>query len=110
MGRSLVGTLNSGSTTALIRIWALPIFRRFANGPATYTGSAAGFDGKLVHTNKVSGGSYRGMGAPQIIWAIETQMDEIAEKLGRDKLDYRIEVANRPVMRPPRAGALVPAH
>ncbi|MGI9480546.1 MAG: molybdopterin cofactor-binding domain-containing protein [Hyphomicrobiaceae bacterium] len=61
-----------------------------------YRVGAAGFDGKLVHTNKVSGGSYRGMGAPQIIWAIESQIDEIAEKLGKDKLAYRIEIANRP--------------
>jgi CO/xanthine dehydrogenase Mo-binding subunit/CO/xanthine dehydrogenase FAD-binding subunit len=61
-----------------------------------YRVDAAGFDGKLVYSNKVSGGSYRGMGAPQIIWAIETQIDEIAERLGRDKLEYRIAIANRP--------------
>ncbi len=61
-----------------------------------YRVRAAGFDGKLVHTNKVSGGSYRGMGAPQIIWAIESQIDEIAERLGRDRLEYRIAIANRP--------------
>ena len=66
-----------------------------------YRVGAAGFDGKLVHTNKVSGGSYRGMGSPQIIWAIETQIDEIAEKLGKDKLEYRIEIANRPGDRTP---------
>jgi len=56
---------------------------------------SAGFDGKLVYTNKVPGGSYRGMGAPQIIWAIETKIDEIARKLGRDRLDYRLQIANR---------------
>ena len=61
-----------------------------------YRVGAAGFDGTLVYTNKVSGGSYRGMGAPQIIWAIESQIDEIAERLGRDKLEYRIAIANRP--------------
>ncbi len=61
-----------------------------------YRVGAAGFDGKLVYTNKVSGGSYRGMGAPQIIWAIESQIDQTAERLGRDKLEYRISIANRP--------------
>ncbi|MCM0018722.1 MAG: molybdopterin-dependent oxidoreductase [Tagaea sp.] len=60
-----------------------------------YRVGAAGFEGKLVHTNKVPGGSYRGMGAPQIIWAIETQIDAIARKLGKDRLDYRLEIANR---------------
>lgn len=61
-----------------------------------YRVAAAGFDGRLVHSNKVPGGSYRGMGAPQIIWAIETQIDELAERLGKDPLAYRLELANRP--------------
>jgi len=60
-----------------------------------YRVGAAGFDGRLVYTNKVPGGSYRGMGAPQIIWAIETQIDELAERLGKDPLAYRLELANR---------------
>nr|MCH9675408.1 xanthine dehydrogenase family protein molybdopterin-binding subunit [Gammaproteobacteria bacterium] len=61
-----------------------------------YRVGAAGFDGKLVHTNKVSGGSYRGMGAPQIIWAIESQIEQAARQLGKDSLAYRMEIANRP--------------
>ncbi len=61
-----------------------------------YRVGAAGFDGKLVHTNKVSGGSYRGMGAPQIIWAIESQVEQAARALGKDSLAYRLEIANQP--------------
>ena len=61
-----------------------------------YRVGAVEFDGKLVYTNKVSGGSYRGMGAPHIIWALETQVDELAEKLGKDPIAYRIEIANEP--------------
>jgi len=61
-----------------------------------YQVGAVDFDGKLVYTNKVSGGSYRGMGAPHIIWALETQIDELAEMLGKDPIDYRIEIANQP--------------
>jgi CO/xanthine dehydrogenase Mo-binding subunit/CO/xanthine dehydrogenase FAD-binding subunit len=61
-----------------------------------YRVGAAGFDGKLVHTNKVSGGSYRGMGAPQIIWAIESQIEQAARRLGKDSLAYRVEIANQP--------------
>ena len=56
----------------------------------------ARFDSKLVHTNKVSGGSYRGMGAPQIIWAIESQIEQAARTLGKDSLSYRMEIANQP--------------
>lgn len=61
-----------------------------------YRVGSAGFDGKLVHTNKVSGGSYRGMGAPQIIWAIESQIEQAARRLGKDSLGYRMEIANQP--------------
>ncbi|WP_374666846.1 molybdopterin cofactor-binding domain-containing protein [Ramlibacter sp.] len=61
-----------------------------------YRVGAVDFDGKLVYTNKVSGGSYRGMGAPHAIWALETQVDELAEKLGKDPIAYRIEIANQP--------------
>jgi CO/xanthine dehydrogenase Mo-binding subunit/CO/xanthine dehydrogenase FAD-binding subunit len=61
-----------------------------------YQVGAVEFDGKLVYTNKVPGGSYRGMGVPQIIWALETQIDELAERLGKDPIEYRIEIANQP--------------
>jgi CO/xanthine dehydrogenase Mo-binding subunit/CO/xanthine dehydrogenase FAD-binding subunit len=61
-----------------------------------YRVGAVEFDGKLVYTNKVSGGSYRGMGAPQIIWALETQVDELADMLGKDPIEYRVSIANQP--------------
>lgn len=61
-----------------------------------YQVGAVEFDGKLVYTNKVPGGSYRGMGVPQIIWALETQIDELAELLDKDPIEYRIEIANQP--------------
>ncbi len=92
IGRHTEFWVDNGAYTHMGPAYISAVRQRTCN---LYRVGAAGFDGKLVHTNKVSGGSYRGMGAPQIIWAIETQMDEIAEKLGRDKLDYRIEVANR---------------
>jgi len=42
-----------------------------------------------VYTNQVQGGAFRGFGAPQIYFAIESQMDLIAEKLGLDRLEFR---------------------
>jgi CO/xanthine dehydrogenase FAD-binding subunit len=30
------------------------------------------------------------------MWALETQVDELAEKLGKDPISYRIEIANQP--------------
>lgn len=45
--------------------------------------------GKLVYTNKLRFGAYRGFGNPQVSFAAESQLDEIAEKLGMDPLDLR---------------------
>ena len=93
LGRYTDFWVDNGAYTHMGPAYISAVRQRTCN---LYRVGAAGFDGKLVHTNKVSGGSYRGMGSPQIIWAIETQIDEIAEKLGKDKLEYRIEIANRP--------------
>ncbi|PPR60073.1 MAG: 4-hydroxybenzoyl-CoA reductase subunit alpha [Alphaproteobacteria bacterium MarineAlpha4_Bin2] len=93
LGRHTEFWVDNGAYTHMGPAYMSAVRQRTCN---LYRVDAAGFDGKLIHTNKVSGGSYRGMGSPQIIWAIETQIDEIAEKLGKDKLDYRIEIANRP--------------
>jgi CO/xanthine dehydrogenase Mo-binding subunit len=42
-----------------------------------------------VYTNQVQGGAFRGFGAPQIYFAVESQMDLIAQKLGIDPLELR---------------------
>jgi xanthine dehydrogenase D subunit len=48
-----------------------------------------------VYTNNGFSGAFRGFGAPQSIFAIESQIDVIAEKLGIDKLDIRRQNATR---------------
>lgn len=98
LGRYTEFWVDNGAYTHMGPAYISAVRQRTCN---LYRVGAAGFDGKLVHTNKVSGGSYRGMGSPQIIWAIETQIDEIAEKLGKDKLAYRIQIANQPGDRTP---------
>ncbi len=52
-------------------------------------------DAKVIFTNKVWGGAFRGYGNPQITFAIESQMDEMAEELGFDPLDLRLRNANQ---------------
>ena len=47
--------------------------------------------GKAVYTNKVPSCAFRGYGNPQITWAVETLMDELAEKVGVDPLDFRLD-------------------
>ena len=42
-----------------------------------------------AYTNTPMSGPFRGFGSAEIIWAIENQMDVIAEKLGLDPLEVR---------------------
>ncbi len=44
---------------------------------------------KAVYTNNIAAGSMRGFGAPQSVFAIESQMDIMAAKLGLDPLEFR---------------------
>ncbi|WCK52342.1 molybdopterin-dependent oxidoreductase [Aneurinibacillus sp. Ricciae_BoGa-3] len=46
-------------------------------------------DSYQVYTNKAPAGAFRGFGIPQLVWAYESQMDIIAEKMGWDPLDFR---------------------
>jgi CO/xanthine dehydrogenase Mo-binding subunit len=45
--------------------------------------------GKLVYTNKLRFGAFRGFGNPQVSFAGEQQIDEIARKLNIDPIDMR---------------------
>jgi CO/xanthine dehydrogenase Mo-binding subunit len=45
----------------------------------------------LVYTNKIRGTQLRGLGVPEGAWAIESQMDMIAERLGMDPLELRLK-------------------
>ncbi|MEA3238835.1 MAG: xanthine dehydrogenase family protein molybdopterin-binding subunit [Candidatus Bipolaricaulota bacterium] len=46
-------------------------------------------DGYSVATNTVPCGAFRGFGSPQVIFAHESQMDKLADKLGIDRLEMR---------------------
>jgi CO/xanthine dehydrogenase Mo-binding subunit len=47
-------------------------------------------DSRLVYTNRMIGGAYRGYGTTQVTWACESQMDMIAHELGLDPLELRL--------------------
>jgi len=51
------------------------------------------FVGEHVYTNKPPASAMRGFGAPQAIFATETQMNIAAEELGLDPIDIRIKNA-----------------
>jgi CO/xanthine dehydrogenase Mo-binding subunit len=47
-------------------------------------------EGLCVYTNKVKCGAFRGFGNPQATFASESQLDEIAKRLGIDPLEIRM--------------------
>jgi CO/xanthine dehydrogenase Mo-binding subunit len=46
-------------------------------------------DSLAVYTNTTPAGGFRGYGVPQVAWAYESQLDEIAARLGADPLELR---------------------
>ncbi len=46
--------------------------------------------GKVLATNTVPTGAFRGFGAPQAFFAIEMHMEQIARELGLDPLDFKM--------------------
>jgi len=51
--------------------------------------------GRVVYTNKLRAAGFRGFGNPQVTFAGESQMDEIAERLGMDPIELRLKNAMR---------------
>ena len=47
------------------------------------------FEGTTVYTNLPVAGAYRGYGATQASFAVDCQMDEMAEAIGMDPLEFR---------------------
>lgn len=45
--------------------------------------------GLAVYSNRVPAGAFRGFSTPQVVWAGESAIDEIARHLGIDPLEYR---------------------
>ena len=71
-GHALTVSSNAGSKT-------LPLYRW----------NAINFLAETVYTNKPVGGAYRGYGATQAYFPLEVQMDQLAEQLGLDPLEFR---------------------
>lgn len=66
----------------------------FGRGPYNIPNLKGRADG--VYTNKLRAGAFRGFGNPQISFAGESQLDELAAKLRMDPLAVRLKNAMRP--------------
>ncbi|KAF0112552.1 MAG: xanthine dehydrogenase [Chlorobiaceae bacterium] len=53
------------------------------------------FYADVVYTNHPPAGAYRGYGVPQGYWAVERQMELIANELGLDPIEFRLKNALR---------------
>lgn len=58
-----------------------------ANGP--YRLADAAVRSRCVYTNKPSAGPFRGFGVPQVTWAHESLVDELARERGEDPAAFR---------------------
>jgi len=66
--------------------------------PATslYRVSNIYFNAQLVYTNNTFCQAMRGYGNPEHTWALESNMDELAEEAGIDPLEFRMLNRNKP--------------
>ena len=60
----------------------------------------ARYRARLAYTNRPTAGSYRALGAPQGHFALESLMDQAAERLGLDPLEFRRRNHVRPEGQP----------
>ncbi len=65
------------------------------NCPGPYRIPNIDIEAALVYTNNFVASAFRGFGAPQVIFAAEQQMDMLAERLGMDKVEFRLRNALR---------------
>jgi putative selenate reductase molybdopterin-binding subunit len=62
-------------------------------GLSTYRCPNVRFTAEIAYTNKPVPGAFRGYGAPQALFALESLMDEIAENMGWDLTGFRLQNA-----------------
>ncbi|PYQ43717.1 MAG: hypothetical protein DMF77_08960, partial [Acidobacteria bacterium] len=72
------------------------LFRGTVHACGPYRVPNVKVDARAVRTNTVPSGAFRGFGEPQVVFAGESQMDRLAERLGMDPLALRRLNALRP--------------
>ena len=65
------------------------LFRGTVHACGPYRVPNVKVDARAVRTHTVPCGAFRGFGEPQVVFACESQMDLLAERLGMDPLELR---------------------
>jgi len=90
-GRLVAMELNGEFNTGAYASWGPTVAARVPiHGSGPYKVPHYRAETRAVHTNLVPAGAFRGFGVPQGTIAQEQLYDELAEKLGMDKLEFRI--------------------
>ena len=81
---------------AYLTISDVVMFRGILHCALAYRCENVTIRGRVARTNSFPCGAFRGFGAPQAIWGIESHMDAIAARLGKTPHEYRLQVHARP--------------
>ena len=92
LGRRMLTLHDSG---AYARFSPYGVTKHAFHHTGAYTIPNVRFDGYVVFTNRVPTTAMRGFGVTSVSFAVETQMNRIAEVLGLDPLQIRLKNANR---------------
>jgi len=82
-----------GDTGAYSSAGLAVLFRSAAFAAGPYVVPNVKVDSYAVFTNNPPGGAMRGYGSPQVCFAAESQMDELAHRLDIDPLEFRLRNA-----------------
>lgn len=96
------GVKNNGTITAQKINFVYDTGAYSGNGPTTstlvcqvatglYRVLSSRIKGRVVYTNKMNFGSFRGPSAPQTSFVIESHMDSLAKRIGMDPLEFRLK-------------------
>jgi CO/xanthine dehydrogenase Mo-binding subunit len=69
------------------------LFRGTVHACGPYRVPNVRVESRVVRTHKVPCGAFRGFGEPQVVFAFEAALDELAERLGQDPLVLRLKNA-----------------
>ncbi len=82
-----------GDTGAYASVGTKVMERVVGHATGGYTVPSVDIKAKTVYTNNIPSGAMRGFGVPQVIFAIESCIDEICKKAGFDRWQIRFDNA-----------------
>ncbi|MCX5831897.1 MAG: xanthine dehydrogenase family protein molybdopterin-binding subunit [Deltaproteobacteria bacterium] len=84
-----------GDTGAFVSYGEVVCLRAACHATGPYEVPHAYVESRMFYTNNPVSGAMRGFGIPQLAFAHESQLDQIAMRLGMDRLDIRVKNALR---------------